>query len=100
MLANSIALIILGLGLVFQNDIVTAIGLFAFSGAVTNSLAIHMLFEKVPYLYGSGVIQNKFEAFKNSIHTMIMEQFFTKENLQKFLKMNLIKRINTLTLKD
>ena len=35
---------------------VLSIGLFAFSGALTNWLAIHMLFEKVPGFYGSGVI--------------------------------------------
>lgn len=33
---------------------VKAIGVFALSGAVTNWIAIHMLFEKVPFLYGSG----------------------------------------------
>ena len=59
-------------------------GLFAFSGAVTNQLAIHMLFEKVPFLYGSGVIEKNFESFKESIRVMIMKQFFTKEQLGDF----------------
>jgi len=59
-------------------------GLFALSGAVTNQLAIHMLFEKVPFLYGSGVIEKNFETFKDSIRTMIMKQFFTKEQLGNF----------------
>jgi len=59
-------------------------GLFAFSGAVTNQLAIHMLFEKVPFLYGSGVIEKNFETFKVSIKEMIMKQFFTKEQLGNF----------------
>ena len=59
-------------------------GLFAFSGAVTNQLAIHMLFEKVPFLYGSGVIEKNFERFKGAIKQMIMEQFFTKEQLNAF----------------
>ncbi len=59
-------------------------GLFALSGAVTNQLAIHMLFEKVPLLYGSGVIEKNFESFKHSIKEMIMKQFFTKEQLGKF----------------
>ncbi|HEO97848.1 MAG: DUF445 domain-containing protein [Campylobacterales bacterium] len=59
-------------------------GLFAFSGAVTNQLAIHMLFERVPFLYGSGVIEKNFESFKASIRTMIMEQFFSKEQLGEF----------------
>ena len=59
-------------------------GLFAFSGAVTNQLAIHMLFEKVPFLYGSGVIEKNFGTFKISIKEMIMKQFFTKEQLGNF----------------
>lgn len=59
-------------------------GLFALSGAITNQLAIHMLFERVPLLYGSGVIEKNFESFKGSIKTMIMKQFFTKEQLGEF----------------
>lgn len=59
-------------------------GLFALSGAVTNQIAIHMLFEKVPFLYGSGVIQLQFEAFKASIKNLMMEQFFTKDQLDAF----------------
>ena len=59
-------------------------GLFAISGAITNQIAIHMLFEKVPFLYGSGVIQLQFEAFKASIKNLMMSQFFTKEQLDAF----------------
>ncbi|MGC9351137.1 MAG: DUF445 domain-containing protein [Sulfurovum sp.] len=59
-------------------------GLFAFSGAITNQLAIHMLFERVPLLYGSGVIEKNFESFKASIKTMIMKQFFSREQLGEF----------------
>jgi len=68
-------------------------GLFAISGAVTNQLAIHMLFEKVPFLYGSGVIPARFEAFKEAIKNLMMEQFFTKEQLDNFFK-NEEKQIN------
>jgi len=59
-------------------------GLFALSGAVTNQLAIHMLFEQVPFLYGSGVIPNRFEAFKESIKNLMMNEFFTREQLEAF----------------
>lgn len=59
-------------------------GLFALSGAFTNQIAIHMLFEKVPFLYGSGVIQLQFEAFKTSIKSLMMSQFFTKAQLDDF----------------
>ena len=61
-------------------------GLFALSGALTNQLAIHMLFEKVPFLYGSGVIEARFESFKNSIKELIMGEFFTKDKLDNFFQ--------------
>ena len=60
-------------------------GLFALSGAFTNWLAITMLFERVPFLYGSGVIPSRFEDFKAGIHTLIMGQFFTKENVERLM---------------
>ena len=82
---NIISLILLGAGYYSQNTIVMYAGLFAFSGAITNWLAIHMLFEKVPGLYGSGVIPARFEAFKGAIKTLMMEQFFTAENIDRFL---------------
>jgi len=69
----------------FQNHILN-MGYFGFSGAITNWLAIHMLFEKIPGLYGSGIIPLKFESFKNAIRQMIMTQFFSAENIQKFLE--------------
>ncbi|OQY28345.1 MAG: DUF445 domain-containing protein [Candidatus Cloacimonetes bacterium 4572_55] len=54
--------------------------LFALSGALTNWLAIHMLFEKIPGLYGSGIIPNRFEEFKKGIRQLIIANFFTKSN--------------------
>ncbi|MEA3354155.1 MAG: DUF445 domain-containing protein [Campylobacterota bacterium] len=83
---NLISLLVVAAGFLSQNNIILTVGLFALSGAVTNALAVHMLFEKVPFLYGSGVVENRFEHFKVSIHSLIMEQFFTKENLEKFFK--------------
>ncbi len=61
-------------------------GVFALSGAVTNWLAVYMLFERVPLLYGSGVIPSHFEEFKSAIKTMMMEQFFTRENLSQLIE--------------
>jgi len=61
-------------------------GLFALSGAITNQIAIHMLFEKVPFFYGSGVIELKFEEFKSAIKDLIMKQFFTKEQISNFFQ--------------
>jgi uncharacterized membrane protein YheB (UPF0754 family) len=61
-------------------------GFYALSGAITNWLAIYMLFERVPFLYGSGIIELNFEVFKKSIKEMMMEQFFSKQNIQNFLE--------------
>ncbi|TFH74760.1 DUF445 family protein [Gammaproteobacteria bacterium LSUCC0112] len=63
---------------------VLSAGLFALSGSLTNSLAIHMLFEKVPGFYGSGVITLHFEEFKRGIREMIMQQFFSADTIDRF----------------
>ncbi len=85
LITNGLALIILIVGIIFDQRLVLSIGLFALSGAVTNWLAVHMLFEKIPFLYGSGVIPARFEDFKAAIKRLMMEQFFTEENFDKFL---------------
>ncbi|WP_286264089.1 DUF445 family protein [Thalassotalea atypica] len=84
-ITNTLALILTLAGHFLSQPILFSIGLFALSGAVTNWLAIHMLFEKVPGLYGSGVIPARFEDFKLGIRQLMMEQFFTKENIDRFL---------------
>jgi uncharacterized membrane protein YheB (UPF0754 family) len=85
LLTNLLSLIVMACGWFFALPWLWAMGLFAFSGAVTNWLAIHMLFEKVPLLYGSGVIPARFTEFKQGIYDLIMGQFFSKENLQRLL---------------
>ena len=43
-----------------------------------------MLFERVPGLYGSGVIPMRFEEFKVGIRKLIMDQFFNSADLEEF----------------
>lgn len=69
-----------------EPELMKSIGFFALSGAVTNWLAVHMLFERVPLLYGSGVIPNRFEEFKDSIKRLMMQQFFTLEHIEQFIE--------------
>ena len=85
---TALALVVLSFALPhgMLQEVVLYAGLFALSGALTNQLAIHMLFEKVPFLYGSGVIEAKFESFKASIKDLMMSQFFTKEQIEKFFE--------------
>jgi len=66
-------------------DIVASTGLFALSGALTNWLAVHMLFERVPGLYGSGVIVLHFEEFKAGILRMVREQLLDPERIGSLL---------------
>ncbi len=85
LLTNLLAACAFAAGFIAGDGILLTIGLFALSGALTNWLAVHMLFEKVPGLYGSGVIPARFEDFKLGIKTLLMEQFFTEENIERFL---------------
>ena len=62
------------------------VSIFALSGGLTNWLAVHMLFEKIPLLYGSGVISNRFEDFKAGIKTLIVSEFFTREHIERFFQ--------------
>ena len=66
------------------NKTILNTGLFALSGAITNWIAVYMLFERVPGIYGSGVIPINFESFKKSIHELVMNQFFNSEILEKY----------------
>lgn len=86
LITNLLALAITLAGYSLNNPLLLSAGLFALSGAVTNWLAVHMLFEKIPGLYGSGVIPSRFDEFKLGIKTLIMEQFFTEQNIERFLK--------------
>ena len=84
----AVLLAILGYFPPIQSEVIFMTGIFALSGAVTNWLAIYMLFEKVPFLYGSGVIPSRFEEFKIGIKTLIIEEFFNKEHIEQFFKQN------------
>ena len=85
LITNLIALTCTLGGYVSEQHLLFTLGLFALSGAVTNWLAVHMLFEKVPLLYGSGVIPARFEEFKVAIRQLMMEEFFTEQNIDRFL---------------
>ena len=87
LLTNVLSLTLIAVGFVspIYGQEIKTMGMYSFSGAVTNWLAIHMLFEKVPGLYGSGIVTERFLEFKAGIRNLIFSQFFTKENFEKFL---------------
>ena len=85
---NLVAFLIIAIGFTspVYNEVIYMTGLFALSGGITNWLAIHMLFEKVPFFYGSGVIPGQFKEFKLGIKQLVMKEFFTPENIETFME--------------
>ena len=99
-LTNFIAFLIMLIGSfspIYQETLFM-IGIFSLSGGLTNWLAIHMLFERIPFFYGSGVIPNRFNEFKIGIKNLILNEFFNEENINNFFKNNT--DINSIELLD
>ena len=65
-----ISILLIVLSFIFPHFIFSeqmkCIGFFSLSGSFTNWLAIKMLFKKIPYLYGSGVIIYEFRDIKKN----------------------------------
>ena len=87
---SALVIIIIGIFSPYYSEQILTAGLFALSGSITNWLAVHMLFEKVPLLYGSGIIVKRFEDFKLGIKSLIIEEFFKKNSFENFFKDDLI----------
>ena len=67
-------------------EFVVSMALFAFSGGITNALAVKMLFDKIPGLMGSGIIPARFREIRAKVKQLILEHFFDQEYLQQYLK--------------
>jgi len=98
LITNLIAILIIILGYLYQEDyqFIIITGVFALSGSITNWLAIHMLFEKIPLLYGSGVILDKFEDIKIGIKNLILQELFTETQINNFLLDNKVTSSDTI----
>jgi len=89
---NGFALVLIIMGFIPEyNTVLFMTGLFALSGSITNSLAIHMLFEKIPFFYGSGIIPLNFERIKIDLKTVIIDHFFSENQIDVFLDENLLR---------
>ncbi len=89
-ISNLLSLALLGLGLVAEaerwplSSWILAAGLFGFAGGITNWLAVKMLFDRVPLLYGSGVIPARFREIRQTVKDLIMAHFFDEGHLRRF----------------
>lgn len=84
-LPNLLAALLILMSFAFEEPlraVTLSVGLFALSGALTNWLAIHMLFERVPGLYGSGVVPLHFQEFKTGLMSLVTTHLFKKENVE------------------
>ena len=90
LITNLVAILIILIGFSVKDNysFILMTGIFAFSGSITNWLAVHMLFEKIPFLYGSGVILDRFQDIKVGIKNLILEELFSAEQINKFLLEN------------
>jgi uncharacterized membrane protein YheB (UPF0754 family) len=87
--SNILSGAVFGVGLLLPagtlRDFTLSIGLFAFSGGITNALAVKMLFDRIPGLVGSGVIPARFREIREKIKSLILEHFFNESYLRDFL---------------
>ena len=98
LITNLLSILIIIVGYIYQENypFIIITGVFALSGSLTNWLAIHMLFEKVPLLYGSGVILDKFEDIKLGIKNLILQELFTETQINNFLLDNKVTTSETI----
>lgn len=55
-----------------------SISLYGLSGSITNSLAIKMIFDKIPFIWGSGIIEKNFSLFQVKLKETLMEHLFNQ----------------------
>ena len=91
---HALAVLLILVGYAWCPSHILPIGLYALSGAITNWLAVYMLFEKIPFLYGSGIVPTRFEDFKRGIRTMMMNEFFSKPNIARFFNAHQLQKVN------
>lgn len=54
------------------------LSLYGLSGSITNSLAIKMIFDKIPFIWGSGIIEKNFTLFQIKLKETLMEHLFNQ----------------------
>ena len=98
LITNLFSILIIIVGYIYQENypFIIITGVFALSGSITNWIAIHMLFEKIPLLYGSGVILDKFEDIKLGIKNLILQELFTETQINNFLLDNKVSASETI----
>lgn len=66
--------------------LVRAFGLFGFSGGMTNWLAIRMMFDKIPFLIGSGILLKHFIEIRENVKKTTMETYFDAGHITSYVQ--------------
>jgi len=66
--------------------LIRAFGLFGFSGGMTNWLAIRMMFDKIPFLIGSGILLKHFIEIRENVKKTTMETYFDAGHITSYVQ--------------
>jgi len=115
-ISNFITLLIMVTGIVlhqiYQDDeeidnkwvdafkLIRAFGLFGFAGGMTNWLAIRMMFDKIPFLIGSGILLNNFVEIRDNVKKTTMATYFDAGHLSHYVTQKTEIILNSLQLDE
>jgi len=80
--------------------LIRAFGLFGFAGGMTNWLAIRMMFDKIPFLIGSGILLNNFVEIRDNVKKTTMETYFDAGHLSHYVTQKTEIILNSLQLDE
>lgn len=66
-------------------EVLMAVGLFGFTGGVTNWLGIKLIFNRIPGLFFSGAITKNFATARKLIANFILETFFSPSQVGTYI---------------
>lgn len=89
----SLLVLLLGIAIAFPSggnarafgEYVMSLGLFGLAGGLTNHIAVTMLFYRIRFVYGSGVVPNRYREIRTGVKDTIMETFFDPDFLREHL---------------
>lgn len=88
-LSNFVSAACVGLGTLLPEgrlrEVVLSASLLAFTGGITNSLALKMLFGAIPGLKGSKSITSRLDEIRQRIRKLLLDNFFSPSDLRRFI---------------
>ncbi|KAL5467656.1 hypothetical protein EMCRGX_G031917 [Ephydatia muelleri] len=67
-----------------SSRIIRSLGVFGFMGGVIIWIAVEMLFRRIPFLFGSGVLLRQYKSIRETISSIVIETLFDPAALRKY----------------